>query len=352
MPSLNWIATEDLLSPAALTVRAQTVPPNDMGKLLWDIFFPRVDVPSVDLKDVTTVDYRPTADRREWNADGRRIPMVVPTTRAVSIVPIEANDRVDEKEMQRLEEMSGGNEQIVRDIIGASIPARVDRLAEADYRRLEVDAMSAWALGQITQRNPEDASKTYVASFGFSSARYTTAGTAWNDAGVNAYTLFLAWLVAAEDLVGQVEGAMLRLATFNAILADAPNLPNSVPMTRSQLEDRVQQDLGQPFRFYINENRVDVFDDGGTAYTRTNIWPAQRIAAVPAGKVVGRTAFAPVVRAAELVREVGVGGGIDVRGVTIYYNPSHNGKSLQIEGQLNALTVPSEQLVYVTNTGV
>jgi hypothetical protein len=352
MAVASWLSTIDALSPAALTVRAQELPPTDQGNLLWDMFLPRENVDSVDLADISTLDYRPTADRREWNARGRRIPLAVPPRRLVSIVPIEANDKIDEKEMQRIAESAGGNAQVIRDIIGASIPQRVDRLVDADFRRLEYDAMRAWALGSITQRNPENAAQTYTASFGFAAARYTTAGTAWNDVGVNAYDLLQAWITAAEDLVGPIEGVMLRLATLNAILADAPNLENSVKMTRTSLEERVQQDKGGPFEFFLNENSIDIFDDGGTAYTRTKVWPTQTIAAIPVGKKVGRTCFAPVVRAMDLVSQVGPAAGIDVRGVTVFYEESNGGRELSIEAQLNALPVPDEGKLYVSNVGV
>lgn len=352
MPS-TWAALLDLLDPATLTVEAQALPPLDRGDvLLWDTFMPREDVDSTRLYSVTTLDYRPAADRREWNARGRLIPAPTPARRQVSIVPIEARDKIDEQEMQRLNESANGNAALIRDMMGVTIPARTERLVDAVYRRLELDAFSAWINGTITQRNPENAAQTYAASFGFDAARLNTAGTAWDNGAVNAYTLLQAWITAAEDMVGPIKGAMLRLATLNAILADAPNLANNVVMTRSQLEERITQDKGGPFQFYINENRVDVFTDGGTATTRQNVFPAQRIAAIPSDGRIGRTAFAPVVRAMEIAQQVGADGGIDVRGVTVYSEESNGGRELSIEAQLNALPVPEEQRVYVTNTGV
>lgn len=351
MPS-TWYPIIDLLDPSLLTVEAQALPPLDRGDvLLWDTLLPREDVDSVKLYSVTTLDYRPAADRREWNARGRLIPAPSPPRRQVSIVPIEARDKIDEQEMQRLNESASGNAEIIRDIMGITIPKRTERLVDSVYRRLEVDAFTAWINGTITQRNPEDASKTYVASFGFDPNRYTTAGTAWDNAGVNAYTLLLQWIAAAEDMVGPIKGAMLRLATMNAILADAPNLPNNVVMTRSQIEERITQDKGTPFAFYINEHKVDVFNDGGTAYTRTAVFPAQRIAAIPNDGRIGRTAFAPVVRAMELAQQNGEAG-IDVRGVTVYADEANGGRELSLEAQINALPVPEEQRCYVTNTGV
>lgn len=350
----TWLATRDALSPAALTVRAQALPVGDEGELIYDRFFPRQNVDSVTLQDVSTLDYRPTSDRREWDARGRRIPPAIPARRTVEIVPVEANEKIGEYEMQKLFEGRGGvNEQVLQDIIGTRIPQRVDRMVQANYRRLEVDAMNAWSLGQITQRNPENAAQTYAATFGFAAARYTTAGTAWNDAGVNAYDLFLAWIAAGQDLVGPIEGAMMRLATFNAILADAPNLPNTVKMTRQLLSERIAEDADlDSFEILINERAVDIFDDGGLAYTRTKIWPAQRVAAIPQGETVGYTAHAPVIRAMELASQVGPAAGIDVRGQAVYYHESNGGRELDIEVQVNALSVPDEQKMYVINAGV
>lgn len=350
MADFTWMAQVEELSPTALTVRAQTLSPNDNGKLVWDVFFPRVDVNSVDLKDITTLDNRLTADRREWGARGRLIPVLTPQQRMLRMVPIEAYDKIDELEIQHLMEGTFGNTKIVEDVIGVSIPQRTDGLAMADYRRLEIDAMNAWATGSIIQRNPQNAAQTFTASFGFSASRLTTAGTAWNVVA-NAYDAFLAWYAGAIQLSGPGEGAVMRLATFQEILADAPDLPGGVKMTRAQLADRVQQDTGQPFKFYVLENQLDVFDDGGTAYTRTPIWPAQKVAFVPSGLAVGRTAFAPVVRAMELARKTPEAG-IDVKGVTVYYEEGNGGRELTIEGQLNAMPIPDESRYAVIDAGV
>jgi hypothetical protein len=352
MASLNWIATADRLQPAALTVQAQALPLNDDNRLLWDTFYTRENVESVDLESMTSLDYRPTADRREWNAPGRRVPIITPSTRKISMIPIEANFRIDEHEMQRLGERAAGNDQILQDLIGAKIPARVDMIALSCYRRLEVDAFQAWGNGQIVQRNPENAAQTFTMSYGFPGARYTTAGTAWNNGAVNAYDLFVAWVKAAQDLVGPLQGAVTRQLVFDAILADAPDLPNGVLMTATQLTDRISQDLGSQFEFFIVENTVDVFDDGGLAYTRTKIWPAGKIAAVPADGRVGRVAFAPVLRAWDIASEAGPDASIDVNGVTVVADVQNSGKACEFQAQLNALPVPDESKLYVTATGV
>jgi hypothetical protein len=349
--AFEWITQLFNLSPAALTVRAQALSPNDEGRLLWDIFFPRQNVDSVDLADVLTLDTRAAADRREWNGNGRLIPVETPSLREISMVPIEAYDKIDEKEMQRLMERFLGNAQLIANQIGVSLPDRGDRLAQACYRRLELDAFSAWLTGTIVQRNPQDAAKTYTASFGIDSGRIQTAATAWNDPGLNAYDEFLAWAEDGMDEVGPMAGAMLRLPTLKAIQADAPDLANGVQMTRADLESRIQDDLGSPFRFFINEQTIDVFNDGGTAKTRTKVFAAEKVAFIPQGNAVGYSGFAPVVRAMELSSQV-PDAGIDIRGATVYHNAHNAGKELEIQAQLNALPVPDEELIWVIDAGV
>lgn len=350
MSAFAWTEAIDELSPAALTVRAQTISPNDNGRLKWDMFFPRQNVPSVDLKDVTTLDYRPVADRREWNQRGRLIPIKTPTTREVSIVPIESYYTYGELELQKLNEQTLGNASLVANIMQSDVPGRVNALVAANYRRLEIDTFTAWALGTITQRNPQNASETFAASFGFDVARYQTAGTAWNDGSVNAYNLLLSWLDDGVNAIGPIRGVIARRNFVTAVLADAPAPSYGATYTRSQIEDRISQDFGMAFQFYPMEDTVEVFDDGGTATTSTKVWPAQRIAAVPAETRVGTAAFAPVVRAMEIARSV-PGAGIDVNGQTVYYEEHNNGRELTVEAQVNALPVPDEQKMWVMNVG-
>ncbi|HSH45055.1 MAG TPA: hypothetical protein VK966_04325, partial [Longimicrobiales bacterium] len=142
----TWIAQEEDLSAAALTVRAQAVSPNDNGQLLWDVFFPRSNVDSVKLSELTSLDWRPVADRREWNAPGRLIPMLTPTGRTLVMVPIESYFQIGEEEMQKLVEQNlSASQQQFRQLIRATVPQRVEMLASANYRRIEVDAFNAWA---------------------------------------------------------------------------------------------------------------------------------------------------------------------------------------------------------------
>jgi hypothetical protein len=346
----SLIPVAEELSEARLTVLAQTVSPNDQGVLKWDAFFPRQNVDSVDLHEVTTLDFRPVSDRRAWNSPGRLIPDKTPDLRDISIIPVEGYYKWGEYEMQKIRERARNLNVGVEQIIGATIPGKVTQITEANYRRIEVDAMTAWSQGIITVKNPQTG-ETYQASFGFASDRLTTAGTAWDDAGVSAYDEFIAWLEDAVDLVGPIEGVVLRLPVLRAIQEDAPDMAGGVPMTRGALPEAISDAIGFPFQFFLFEDTLDIFTDGGTATTSTNVWPVGRVAAVPRGGNIGRTAFAPVVRAMDLVAQLPQAG-IDERGMTVYYDEAQAGKELRVEVQANPVTIPNEQRVAVINTGI
>jgi hypothetical protein len=350
MSSFTWTEEIEELSPAALTVRAQAISPNDDGRLKWDMFFPRRNVDSVDLDDVTTLDYRPASDRREWNQRGRLIPVKAPTTRKVSIVPIEGNYLWGEYELQKLNERTMGNGSIIAQIMQNTVPGRVDAISMANYRRLELDAFEAWALGTVTQRNPQNAAETFQASFGFDAARYQTAGTAWNDSGQNAYNNLLAWIDDAINAVGAIRGVLARRNFILEVMADAPDLAGGAAMTWAQLEDRIQQDRGTMFKFYPMDDTVEVFTDGGTATASTKVWAAEKIAAVPAGTSVGYAAFAPVVRAMDIARALPQAK-VDTNGQTAFYEEHNGGRELTLEVQVNAMPVPDEQKLYVMDVG-
>lgn len=346
----SWLGAEAGLSAAALTVRAQTVPLDDQGNLLWPNLSPRRDVDSFELRNIDTTNFRPTADRREWNARGRMIPVRTPGTRDLSWVPIESYFKVAEEEINRLLTQVNGNQTLFRDIVRASIPNRTDDLVTANLRRIEVDFFNAWLLGTITQRNPQMGT-TQTISLGLDAARYEAAGTAWDDAGVNAYDEFVAFLERAIQAVGPIRGVALRLATLKVIQADAPQGIMGVPLTRAQVQDRVSQDVGMPFQFYVIENTVDMFADGGTDTTTAKVFPTGRIAVIPQDGTVGETLFAPVARAYN-ISNVAPKANIDVRGMTVFHEVENGGRGLTVECQVNAFPFPTERKVYVADVGV
>lgn len=336
------------LSPASLTVVAQTISANNTGRLRWPLFFPRRNVDSVDLREVTTTDFRPVSDRREWNSRGRLISTVAPPTRELSMIPVEGYYKWDEYEINKLSAQAAGNSEVINQIIGRSIPSKVAQIVEANDRRIEVDAFTAWATGTNVAKNPQTGT-THTVSFGFPSDRLTTAGTAWDDAGQNAYDLLISFLEDAQDKIGPVVGVVLRTALHRVIHADAPNGPLGTIIPRGRLAESVSDDLGIPFTFFLFDDTADVYVDGGTTTTPTNIWPAGYIAAVPAGGTVGSTVFAPVIRAQDVAQRSGTPG-IDQRGQTVFYEESVMGRDLTVEVQVNPFTVPNEQKLRVENT--
>lgn len=358
MNLFSWIAQEQSLSNAALTVRAQATSLQDDGVLLHDIFFPRMDVNSTKLADIRNINFRPTADRREWNARGREIPRRTPEVSNLEFIPVESFFTIGEEEIQRLAESVSGNQQIFRDMVRVSVPQRIDNprdgLAMANLRRLEIDAFQAWALGTITTRNLDsnqaNAAPVVNVSYNFDTTRYQLAATAWNDVSLNAYSEFIAWLENGIDRLGGCEGVILRRATYKAIQADAPKgLPN-LPLTFNQVQQRVAEDLGLgSFSFYIVENTVEEFTDGGSTTASKNIWPASRIAMIPPGGRVGNMAYAPVARAYEISSATPVAK-IDVRGQTAYTEVGGNGRMLTVECQVNAFPMPDESKLWVINT--
>lgn len=350
MPPLNWMEEEAELTSAALTVLAQTVDPTDDGQLLWDTFMPRDDVDSVELKNITTTTFRPTADRREWNQRPRKSIVRLPKRAELEMTPIEASFSIREREMQKLRERVGRNQELLRELIGISVPERTIGITKECYNRVEVDAWTAWSLGQVTVKNPQDGS-TITVSYGFGGTHYLTAGTAWNNGGVNAYDLLLVFLADARAVIGNVSGVMLRQATFNAIQADAPNaIGTSVPrLTLRQIEERIQDELGSDFRFAINERTLDLYADGGGALSSVKLWPTGRVAAIPAGGKIGTTAFAPVARAFDFADATNK---IDVNGVSVFKEIEANGRGLTVEAQINAFPNPDANKIYVSNVGV
>jgi hypothetical protein len=341
---------------AELTVLVQALSPYDQGQLLWDVFFPRRNIGSVKLQQMTLPTIkRFVADRREWNARGRFIPYVTPSLSELEMVPIEAWFGLGEREMQDLTERFVGNADLAFQAMRNSLPDRTSELGLANLRRIEVDAFKAWATGTIVAMNAVSG-VTETFSFGFDSARYTTAGTPWTGgSGGTAYAELLEWLDLAITAGVPVGGVMLRTATLEAIRSSAPNpfygFSSTIPVTISQLEQLVTDQLAVPFKFYRNEHTVDVFSGGSTAHTQTKLWPAETIAVVPPGEAVGYTAFAPVVRAVDLARQVPAAK-IDVNGQVVFIDEENNGRNLTVECQVNALPVPIETNIWVIDAGI
>lgn len=354
MPDFTWMQAEEDLTAAALTIRAQMVDPTDRGLLMWDAFMPRRDVEMTKLSSLTTRNIRITTDRREWNSRGRYINLVTPPRKELEWIPVEGYFRLEEKEINDLMNEVRGNQALFRRIIKVRIPDRTLELVAANWRRVELDVFEAWTLGRITAMNPQTG-VTFQTSYGFDANRYQTAATAWNDASLNAYNELLAWLQDAYEAVGPYEGVMLRLASRAAILADAPNpmagAIAGLKPTLAQVEERIRDETGRDFRFMVNENTVETYVDAGITRQTVKIWPAEKVALVPAGFRVGTTAFAPVVRAYDISNQA-PDAGVDIRGQTVYHEVANGGRDITVEAQFNPMPDPDENKLYVIDIGV
>ncbi|MCY7376308.1 MAG: major capsid protein [Pyrinomonadaceae bacterium] len=345
----SFINTIEGVTSADLTVRAQRLPEDNNGTLLWNVFFPRRDVNSITIADIMTVDERFVADYREWNAPERRIPLLTPDVRNFEMTPIGADFLIGEREMQKLAENTNNNQQIISELIGGRVPDRTDGLIRTIYRRLELAAFEAWLKGTVTATNPQTGA-TYTASYGIDASRLVTEPTVWTDAGVNAYDLFISRMETAIQLTGGIRGAATRLKVIKAIQADAP-LINNRKMTRGELTSQIQDELGSEFAFFPIENQLKPFTDGGTVTATVDVFEQGYLAAIPQanGGAPGYSAFAPVRRAMDLAAEVPEAN-IDVNGVSVFSEGMNQGKTLSVQAQANAMAIPDEQLVYVVDT--
>jgi hypothetical protein len=351
MGPFSWAAQEEGLSPDVLTRRVQEIDPDDVDETLQDIFFPRKNVNSVKLKEIGDVDFRPVSDRREWNTRGRQINMETPDLAEMEFIPVEDYFKFAEKEIQDYGERVQGNVAAFRDIIRSSIPDRIDALAEANFRRLEIDYVTAWTTGTIIVRHPHK-NATQTVSYNYDPARWQNAATPWDDAGVDAYAEFIAWAEDGKDAIGSIGGVVLRRSLYRVIQADAPMGLNGVPLTAGQFEDQVSQDLGVDFRFYIRENQFDVYADGGGATTATDVWPDEKMALLPSNIEVGNMCYAPIYRAHDM-NNVGASAGasFDNRGQRVFVEVGGNGRELTYECQVNAFPVPREKRMWVIDAG-
>ena len=203
-------------------------------------------------------------------------------------------------------------------------------------------AFEAWFKNQITVMDPKTGQTTTV-SLGISNSRYVAASTTLA-AATNAYTDFLGYLRDANaTLNGGVGVVRLRQARLLEILADAPAFSGD-RMSLAGLQARLNDEGFGTITIVADERTYDKPTDGGSAYTTANYVPADRIAFQPKNGRVGSTHFAPVARAYDYMAPSQVK---SVQDFAVFYSPKNDGKTLMVEAQANALTIPEEQNVYV-----
>ncbi len=352
---VSIIQIQNRLSPAALTIRAQTVSPIDNGKLHWAEFFPEEEVLSSRWSDISTVDFRPVASRRPWDALGRQLPQRVGKLRDGDMTPIESWFAINEQEIQRLGENTGGNAAVVLDAIEARVPQRVDKAAMACWRTVELDSFNVWFNGfirvtdpdEITSLDPNYKSKSYDVDFGIDPARYPAAPSSYASA-TNAYEQFRdTFIRPANDATGGIEGALLSRTLRDQIVMDAPTGAGGYRPTIMEVEMRLSQEEGIPFKFEIAEWTMDIPDAYGV-YTRQRYIPTNQIAAIPTGRTVGTNKKVKQYKAMDLASMAAMEKvGYDNMGVLITPIVENDNKSLKVLGSILEAPVPDEYRVFV-----
>ncbi len=334
------------LGSGAVTVREQARIAANPDSLRWNTLFPRVEAPSIKLSELYEPVHRPMASRRPWEAPGRVITIKNPKLREVEMLPIEGKLNYGEREMQLMLERHLGNEQIMADQLKLSIPRVVTHLNDANNRRIEGDAFHSWLNNEVVVRNPVTGSSTTV-PLNYDAARYVTED--WS--GTDAYTLFLAAIRYAIRTLPSVAGCMLRESSYSHIVTNGPSMPGSTaPMTRTQFLDNLRGELGQPFGIMVDERTADEYQGATEAVTNVNYFTAQKVGFLTSN-AIGNTHFAPVGRAYSFMQDIPT----DLRnanGFWTFIESQNSGKNLEIQAQVNALTIPNENNVLVYSVNV
>jgi hypothetical protein len=345
---LSWVDREAALSAAALTVRAQAIDPREIPEFFYTDYFTPQPVPSVTLSSLTTLAYHPTADRREWDARGRQINARTGDLRVLTMTPVESWFNYTELEIQKLSESVAGQQAAFRDSIRISMPSRVNDLVNANLRRIQLEAMQAWANGIIVVEDPHGAASNYNVDFQFDSNRYVTDGTPWTTS--NAYARMLLQIEAARSYLPSITGAVTTYTIWNAIVASAPTISGFPSLTPEQVRARIQEDIGGQFNIRVLRQTHWDWTDGGVNGASAAYWTAGKFALVPA-QPIGVIAKAPVARAYDLAN-VSPDAKINVQEMSIYREIMNNGRELTVEAQCNWMPVPDESSLYVVATGL
>lgn len=335
------------LSAFEITVREQARTAENDPTLQHPRFFVDNPVDSIKLADITIVDIRYIADRREWNADGRYIPAKTPKSREFEMVPLESHFSIGELEMQKLGERFNGNRQLIIEAAKASIPRRVEALSNSIIWAIEYESLLSWATNKIVVQNPQTG-KVYEASMQVDAERYVTDGTPWTDS--NAFDRLLNYAREATDQIGPVQGVKVRQDIALKIQKSAPRLINTdVRMTLRNVNDYLSDELGTSFTIETDERIVERFKGAGIDTEKTKLWPSNKVAFIPTGSRIGEINRAPQYRAQDIPQVVASFDGFDNRGIRVYYEPENMGKTLKVQAQANWLAIPDEQQTFVVN---
>lgn len=353
MPDLRALIRDPKRSQALATARAQRVVANEADRLRWPAFFTRTPSQSMRLAKSSRSTFRFVAERRPYDTRGIEMPRQFGTLTEMLHLPIQARVTYGEEDIIALG-LPVDAEAAALEVLSLSFDDDLDGLAVADARRFELDCLRAWQYGDILAKNYRTGAVAMV-SFGVDSARYETVDTALDDAGVNAWQVFIAWARKWSNEMGGLAGVYISGVELEVIRADAPvNTQTGLPLGDTDLGALVASQIGGgSFRFVTDDRTFDVSASGATDLktntAKTRAWDVGRIAAIPTGATIGTANFVPVTRAGDLASQVPQGT-IRRDDVTIIYVPNDDGTSLETQAQLNAYPDLDHASIAVLNT--
>lgn len=342
---LAAVSNREELTAANLTIREQARLAENPNDLRWIGIAPRVETRSIKISEITKVDFRAIAGRRAWDAGARELAERLGPAVNWRIMPMGAKHTIDEEQLQLLRERTGNLPQLIQAEIVKDVTQWPSFLSDAVDRSIEVELFEAWMKHQITVKDPET-SEAVVVDLQFDDERYPVEGTAWNDAGINAYDRFRYHLKVARRKIGSVGGVRLRQVTLDEVLKDAPVTPAGYAMTMTEMTARLREEVPE-FKGFITDERTYDANNGTGAVDEQFYVPTGRVAFQPADGRVGNTHFAPVTRAFDYVKSDKV----SLHNVTVFHYTKNEGKSLVIEAEALPLPLPDERRVYVVNAG-
>lgn len=350
--AFDWLARVAALTPENLTIREQARLAENPLSLRWQAIFPRIEAPSIRISEIQGVDFRPNGGRRDWNADGQELPERFGPAREWEMVPINPTKHLNERYMQLLRERAGRVDELIRAGIMRDVDGYASYLTDAVYRQIEADAFDAWFLNQIVVLDPKR-DETVTVSMQIAADRYVVEPTAWSTPGV-AWARMVYHLRQARRKIGSVGAVRTRQAVIDAIVADAPVSATGYAMTTAEAETRLGQEVGSgqgTVRLVADERTYHKLGGAGTTSAETPYVPDGMIGFQPANGIVGRTHFAPVTRAYDYVSGAAVVRGV-ANDVVVMYHDENNGKTLLLEAQANAQSMPDQDTTYVVDTGL
>jgi hypothetical protein len=350
----DWLFRLERLRAGNLSLREQARLAQNPLDLRWQTLAPRTPVTSILISEIRDANnFRPAGmGRREWNAQPRELPEKHGPRRDYEMSPISYVKRYGERAQQLLGERGDdavAADGLVRAGIVRDVDAQATYLSNAVYTDVEAEFFSTWYTNQMTVLDPAGSTVVTV-SAQLNAGDFITEPTIWTDAGVNAWDRFIYHLKAARRRMKvPIAGVRTRADVIAQILADAPVNAAGYQMTRQEAEARLSQEGAGNIVFVEDERTYDKLTGGGNATVETNLVPDGHLAFQPADGRVGATYVAPVVRAYQALGENNVRAG-RAQDVVIILSEENNGQTLRQEAQMNALSLPDLDRVYVVDT--